>query len=157
METKKIFFCSTLVKNPFDHFGINLKDLMEWKKCEQQENYFQPAYNEYEDERIRFSGDLYKEHLIVLSREKQDDDNEKNQLRCWNISIQSLLPLFLIIIETNSWRIFNIKETGLDKLFSNPIVYKSSLWVLGQSRKKICLAKYDLNSKKELDFFSNST
>jgi len=53
-------------------------------------------------------------------------------------------------VDTNSWRIFNIKETGFYNLFAKPIVYKNSLLVVGRSEGKICLATYNLDSKKHL-------
>ena len=69
---------------------------MKWKKLQQEEAYF---------EGIDLCGDIYKEHLVLLSTKKgydfeEDRDFENNQLRCWNISIQWLLSLFLIAIET---------------------------------------------------------
>jgi len=156
-----LYVCGGLAKNIFtlnfskkanliDHLILNLKDTMEWKKIQQQENYFEKT-GWHEN---LFSGDIYKEHLVVLSRKKYFDSQkrswaESNQLRCWNMSIQCFFCLFLTTIDTNSWRIFNIKETGLDKFYGNPIVYRNSLLIAGESEGKICLVTYNLDSKTD--------
>ncbi len=113
---------------------------MKWKKLQQEEAYF---------EGIDLCGDIYKEHLVLLSTKKgydfqEDRYCENNQLRCWNLSTLCLPSLFLIVIDTNSWRIFNIKEIGLEGFFGSPIVYKNSLLILGKSKEKLCLVSFNL-------------
>jgi len=70
--------------NLIDHLILNLKDTMEWKRFQQQEDYFWRT--------LGLSGDIYKDHLVIFRHEISG--NENFQLHCWNISIQYFLPYF---------------------------------------------------------------
>jgi len=108
---------------------------------------------------IRLNGSVYNEHLVFLLSEDHFY-KKNNQLHCWNMSIQSVPFLFLIILDTNSWRIFNVRAPGRFLSISKLVVYENSLWIVGESLREedICLATYNLDSKKKNEaFFSDST
>ena len=142
LKKKKIYWCSTLVKNQLDYLILKLKDTMEWKRFPQQDYHF---------DGINLRGDIYKEHLIILCQSYSADgtvDVCHFYLRCWNTSIRWSPYVFLIRKDTNSWKNFKIKRPEVEWFFSDLIVFKDSLLTLGESDGKICLATFNLSSKR---------
>jgi len=64
---------------------------MEWKSCRQRVGYSEGIST-------KLIGDIYHEHLVLLSRDKNlMYEDGKNQLRCWSFRIQYFFPYFSLL------------------------------------------------------------
>ena len=114
---------------------------MEWKNLFQKKQYFLKS---------KLIGEIYNKHLVLLSHERNSRYEEgKNEIHCWNLSIQYLPFIIYILVDTNSWKFFNIKSPGPYHFVSKLIINKNSLWMVGGSQEgDLWLATYNLDSKK---------